>query len=117
MQETIRETLAIASAAGGFKGVFARGDRSWADSHLQAHLFDTAAYDEQHRLTSTNMDEVIYASTRMLHTWHIPAWVASRPYIDGYYTCACPAIEMAQRSYGETIAISNEPGVLYRDIF
>ena len=80
MQETIRETLAIASAAGGFKGVFARGDRSWADSHLQAHLFDTAAYDEQHRLTSANMDEVIYASTRMLHTWHIPAWVAGRPY-------------------------------------
>lgn len=39
------------------------------------------------------MDEVIYASTRMLHAWNIPAWVADRPYIDGYYTCACPAIE------------------------
>lgn len=95
----------------------ARGDRSWVDQHLQAYLFDTAASDEQHRLTSANMDEVIYASTRMLHAWNIPAWIAGRPYIDGYYTCACPAIEMAQRGYGEIIAIANEPGILYRDIF
>lgn len=95
----------------------ARGDRSWADQHLQAYLFDTAASDERYRLTSANMDEVIYASTRMLHAWNIPAWIAGRPYIDGYYTCACPAIEMAQRGYGEIIAIANEPGILYRDIF
>ncbi len=95
----------------------ARGDRSWADQHLQAYLFDTAAADEQHRLTSANIDEVIYASTRMLHAWNIPAWVDDRSYIDGYYTCACPAIEMAQRGYREIIAISNEPGILYRDIF
>lgn len=95
----------------------ARGDRSWADAHLQAYLFDTAAPDEEHRLTSTNMDEVIYASTRMLHAWNVPAWVAGRPYIDGYYTCACPAIEMAQRGYREIIAIANEPGALYHDIF
>ena len=95
----------------------ARGDCSWADQHLQAYLFDTAADDEEHRLTSANMDEVIYASTRMLHAWNIPAWIAGRPYIDGYYTCACPAIEMAQRGYREIIAIANEPGVLYHDIF
>ena len=95
----------------------ARDDRSWADQHLQAYLFDTAASDERYRLTSANMDEVIYASTRMLHAWNIPAWIAGRPYIDGYYTCACPAIEMAQRGYGEIIAIANEPGILYRDIF
>lgn len=95
----------------------ARGDRSWADQHLQAYLFDTAAEDEQHCLTSANIDEVIYASTHMLHTWNIPAWVAGRPYVDGYYTCSCPAIEMAQRGYREVIAISNEPGALYHDIF
>ncbi len=95
----------------------ARGDRSWADQHLQSYLFDTAADDEAHRLTSANMDEVIYASTRMLHAWNVPAEVAGRPYIDGYYTCACPAIEMAQRGYREIIAIANEPGVLYHDIF
>ena len=95
----------------------ARRDRSWADQHLQAYLFDTAADNEEHRLTSASMDEVIYASTRMLHAWNIPAEVAGRPYIDGYYTCACPAIEMVQRGYREIIAIANEPGVLYSDIF
>ncbi len=95
----------------------ARGDRSWADQHLQTCLFDTAADDEAHRLTSANIDEVIYASTRMLHAWNIPAEVAGRPYIDGYYTCACPAVEMAQRGYREIIAIANEPGVLYHDVF
>ena len=95
----------------------ARGDRSWADQHLRAYLFDMAAPDEEHRLTAENIEEVIYASTRMLHAWTIPAWVAGRPYVDGYYTCACPAVEMAQYGYREVIAIATEPGVLYRDIF
>ena len=95
----------------------ARGDRSWADEHVRAHLFDTAASDEDHRLTINNIDEVIYASTRMLHAWTIPAWITGRPYIDGSYTCACPAIEMARCGYREVIAIATEPGTLYRDIF
>jgi hypothetical protein len=95
----------------------ARGDRSWADQHLQAYLFDTAATDEEHRLTTGNIEEVMYASTRMLHAWAIPAWVAGRPFIDGCYTCACPAVEMAQYGYHEVIAIATEPGILYRDIF
>jgi hypothetical protein len=95
----------------------ARGDRSWADQHLQAYLFDTAATDEEHRLTTGNIEEVMYASTRMLHAWTIPAWVAGRPLIDGCYTCACPAVEMAQYGYHEVIAIATEPGILYRDIF
>jgi hypothetical protein len=95
----------------------ARGDRSWADEHLRAHLFDTAASDKEHLLTINNIDEVIYASTRMLHAWTIPAWIAGRPYIDGSYTCACPALEMARWGYREVIAIATEPGTLYRDIF
>ncbi len=95
----------------------ARGDRSWADQHLRAYLFDTAATDEEHRLTTGNIEEVIYASTRMLHGWTIPAWVAGRPFIDGCYTCGCPAVEMAQYGYHEVIAIATEPGILYRDIF
>ena len=95
----------------------ARGDRSWADQHLQAYLFDTAATDEERRLTTNNIEEVIYASTRMLHAWTIPAWVEGRPFIDGCYTCACPAVEMAQNGYHEVIAIATEPGILYRDIF
>ena len=95
----------------------ARGNRSWADQHLRAYLFDTAATDDAHRLTTENIEEVIYASTRMLHAWTTPASVAGRPFIDGCYTCACPAVEMAQQGYREVIAIATEPGVLYRDIF
>lgn len=94
-----------------------RGDRSWVDEHLQACLFDSAAADEEYRLTIDNINEVIYASTRMLHTWTIPAWVAGRPYVDASYTCACPALEMAQQGYTEVIAVATEPGPLYRDIF
>lgn len=95
----------------------ARGDRSWADEHLQAYLFDTAASAPEHQLTADNIGAVIYASTRMLHAWTIPAWIAGRPYIDASYTCACPAIEMAQQGYQHVIAIATEPGPLYRDIF
>jgi len=61
----------------------ARSDHSWADQHLQAYLFDTGATNEEHLLTAENIDEVIYASTRMLHAWTIPASVAGRPFIDG----------------------------------
>ena len=94
-----------------------RGDHSWPDQHLRAHLFDTTASDEEHLLTPGNIEEIIYASTRMLHAWTIPAWIAGRPFIDGCYTCACPAVEMARHGYREVIAIATEPGVLYRDIF
>jgi len=95
----------------------ARADRSWVDEHLQAYLFDSAAPNEEQRLTIDNINEVIYASTRMLHAWSIPAWVAGLPYVDASYTCACPALEMAQQGYAEVIAIATEPGQLYRDIF
>lgn len=95
----------------------ARGDGSWADEHLDAFLFDTAATDEEHRLTANNVDEVIYASTRMLHAWGVPAWVAGRPFVDASYTCACPALELAQRGYTEVIAVATEHGMLFRDIF
>jgi hypothetical protein len=95
----------------------ARGERSWADEHLCVHLFDSAASDEDHRLDDDNIDAVIYASTRMLHAWTIPAWVDGKAYIDASYTCVCPAIEMAQLGYDEVIAIATEPGALYRDMF
>jgi hypothetical protein len=95
----------------------ARGDRSWADEHLRAHLFDSAASDGEHRLTIDNINEVVYASTRMLHAWTISAWIDGHPYVDASYTCACPAVEMAQAGYSEVIAVATEPGELFRDIF
>lgn len=95
----------------------AKHDCSWVDQHLRMELFDTAASDEAHHLTPANIDEVIYASTRMLHAWRIPAWIAGLPYIDASYTCACPAIELARLGYRTVIAIITEPGPVYRDIF
>ncbi len=95
----------------------ARGDNSWARQHLRKHLFDSAAIDESHRLTPENIDAVIYASTRMLHAWSLPATINGHAFIDASYTCACPAIEMAQEGYTSVIAIATETGPLYHDIF
>jgi len=94
----------------------ARGDRSWVDEHLSPQIFDTAAADEKLRLTAESFDEMAYASSRMLHAWDIPAWVNGRPYVDAFYTCACPAVELAALGYDKVIALATEP-VLYRDIF
>ena len=94
----------------------ARHDRGWADEHLAPLLFDTAATGEQ-RLTPANIDAVIYASTRMLHAWAIPAWIGERPCIDASYTCTCPALELARLGYRSIIAIASEPGPVYRDMF
>ena len=95
----------------------ARGDSSWARQHLRKHIFDSAATDEAYRLTPENIDAVIYASTRMLHAWSMPATIAEQAFIDASYTCACPAIEMAQEGYTTVIAIATEIGPLYRDFF
>jgi hypothetical protein len=96
----------------------ARGDRSWADANLALHLFDTAPDGTATRLSSENFDSVAYASTRMLHAWTVPAWVAGRAYVDASYTCACPVVEIADaRPSDEIIAIAAEHGPLYRDLF
>ncbi|MCM0590778.1 MAG: hypothetical protein KA716_11345 [Gloeotrichia echinulata DEX184] len=91
-------------------------DRSWVNKNLQQALFGTKLKDEQH-LHLNNFEEVAYASSRMLHAWNIPAWIDGKPYIDASYTCLCPAIEMVEAGYQEVIAIANEPGILYRDMF
>jgi hypothetical protein len=52
----------------------------------------------------------------MLHAWDVPAWVNGRPYVDAFYTTACPALELAGLEYDLIIALGSEP-VLYRDIF
>jgi predicted acylesterase/phospholipase RssA len=95
----------------------ARGNHEWIDAHLQPALFDTASDSDKYRLTPENFDDVVYASTRMLHAWKVPASIAGRPYVDGSYTCSCPAVELAERGYDTVIAIATEPGVFYRDLF
>ncbi|HET6443485.1 MAG TPA: hypothetical protein VFI27_02805 [candidate division Zixibacteria bacterium] len=94
----------------------ARGDRSWIDEHLILQLFDSRSTGESLLLTADNLREVAYASSRMLHAWDIPAWIGGRPYVDAFYRCACPALEVAELGFTMVIAISNEP-VLYKDIF
>lgn len=95
----------------------ARQDASWRDEHLAPRLFDSQSSDPDTRLTRDNFDEVAYATTRMLHAWHIPAWVNGQPYVDASYTSLCPALEMAERGYSPVVAIATEPGPLRRDMF
>jgi hypothetical protein len=91
-------------------------DRSWVDKHLLLTIFGTKL-EGALRLDSNNYAEVGYASCRMLHAWDIPAWINGKPYIDASYTCLCPAMAMVEAGYKEVIAISNEPGILYQDMF
>jgi len=93
-----------------------RGDRRWVDEHLQTHYFDTHS-EAEYRLTPHNLYDVLYASTRVLHAWDIPAWVEDRPYIDSLYTCNIPVPLLVESGYEDIIAIANEPGPLYTDIF
>ena len=92
-------------------------DRSWADVHLEARLFQTGSAEAKYRITEENLDQVLYATTRMLHAWKTPAWIDRQPYIDASYTCVCPAVELAQMGCATVIAISPESGPLYRDFF
>ncbi|NJL68476.1 MAG: hypothetical protein HC786_05555 [Richelia sp. CSU_2_1] len=94
----------------------AKKDTNWVSQNLSLALFSNANCSDKLQLNTHNFQEVAYASTRMLHAWDIPAWIAGKPYIDASYTCLCPAIEMIESGYQEVIAIANEPGVLYRDM-
>lgn len=89
-------------------------NREWVDNHLTLHLF--SQNDPCFPLTAENFSQVAYASSRMLHAWDMPAWVNGRAYVDAFYTCACPALQLAERGYQRIIAIFNEP-IPYRDFF
>lgn len=91
----------------------AKKDRSWVNQNLRLDLFG----DDNLVLNRDNFTEVTYASTRMLHSYDLPAWIGNQPYIDASYTCICPAIEMVERGYQTVIAIATEAGDLYRDLF
>ena len=94
----------------------ARKDNSWSANNLRLALFRSANHSSEFQLNTCNFKEVAYASTRMLHAWDIPAWIADKPYLDASYTCLCPAIEMVEIGYHEVIVIANEPGLVYRDM-
>ncbi|WP_310426890.1 hypothetical protein [Chamaesiphon sp. VAR_48_metabat_135_sub] len=92
-------------------------DRSWVDANLRFTLFSTHHHESQYRITPNNFPAVAYASSRIMHAWEIPAWIDGKPYVDAAYTCLCPALAMVSAGYQETIAISNEPGTMYQDMF
>ena len=92
-------------------------DRSWVDANLRFTLFSTHHPEPHHRITPNNYPAVAYASSRIMHAWEIPAWIDGKPYVDAAYTCLCPALAMVAAGYHQTIAISNEPGIMYRDMF
>jgi hypothetical protein len=92
-------------------------DRSWVDTNLRFTLFGTHHPEPHYRITPNNFPAVAYASSRIMHAWDIPAWIDGKPYVDAAYTCLCPALAMVAAGYQETIAIANEPGTMYRDMF
>jgi hypothetical protein len=95
----------------------ARHDTRWRDQHLQSRLFDTGSTDPALRITPENFEEVAYASTRMMHAWHIPAFINGEPYVDASYTCQCPAVMMAERGFDAILAIATEPPPVALDLF
>ncbi len=92
-------------------------DRSWVDTNLRFTLFSTHHPEPNNRITPNNFPAVAYASSRIMHAWEIPAWIDGKPYVDAAYTCLCPALAMVSAGYQETIAIANEPGTMYQDMF
>ena len=89
----------------------------WKDHNLELHVFDTQTKNKELKLTADNYKEVAYATTRMLHAWHIPATINNKPYIDGSYTCLIPIEPLADRGYQNIIAIATEPGEITKDFF
>jgi hypothetical protein len=92
-------------------------DRSWVDANLRFTLFSTHAQASHYCITPNNFPAVAYASSRIMHAWELPAWIDGKPYVDAAYTCLCPAMAMATAGYQQTIAITNEPGTMYQDMF
>jgi predicted patatin/cPLA2 family phospholipase len=95
----------------------ARNITSWRDENLENHLFDTFDNSKTKLITKENLKDVLYATTRMVHAWHIPAFVNGKPYIDGSYTSMCPAIQLAELGYKKIICLTSEPNQTKLDFF
>jgi hypothetical protein len=95
----------------------ARNISEWKDKNLELHVFDTQSNIKELKLSADNYKEVAYATTRMLHAWHIPAAINDKPYIDGSYTCLIPIEPLTDRGYQNIIAIATEPGKITKDFF
>jgi hypothetical protein len=92
-------------------------DRGWAEANLAMRLFDNRSSHPDFLLRPDDLADVLYATTRVLHAWKVPAWIRGRPHIDASYTCSCPAVELAEMGCDRIIAVLPEPGTPFRDFF
>ena len=95
----------------------AKKNGSWRNENLKFHFFDTCSSNPDLRISLKNVEDVFYASTRMMHAWHIPAEINGKPYVDGSYTSLCPAVPMAEMGYKNIIAVLTEPEIPGLDYF
>lgn len=89
----------------------------WRDQHLEMKLFDTMQHLETQMLTEQNLNEVLYATTRMLHAWDIPAFIDKEAYIDGSYTASCLIFPLIRLGYKKIVYINTEHDKIYLDLF
>jgi predicted acylesterase/phospholipase RssA len=94
-----------------------RNIATWRDENLELHIFDSQAADKNRLLTYDNFREVSYASTRMLHAWHMPAFIDGAPYVDGSYTCLYPVVPLVNLGYEKIICILTEADSKKNDMF
>jgi hypothetical protein len=92
-----------------------RGGRYWVERNLRPVIFDRARIAGP-ALTRANLGAVLYASTRMLHAWSLPAEIDGKPFVDGSYTLACPAEEIAGMRYDQVLVIATQPGPVPTDL-
>ncbi|MEJ2104147.1 MAG: hypothetical protein P8X47_06155 [Ignavibacteriaceae bacterium] len=95
----------------------ARKITTWRDNNLEHHLFDTFKDNRTRLITRENLKDVLYATTRMMHAWHIPAYINGEPYIDGSYTSICPVIPTAELRYKRIICVTTEQDKTKFDFF
>lgn len=89
----------------------------WKNQNLELQMFDTHSDGRTALLTKENLDEVAYATTRMLHAWNIPAFINNKPYVDGSYTSICPVVPLSELGYKEIICICTEKEKVAFDLF
>ena len=90
---------------------------TWRDSNLEHHMFDTFKDNRTRLITREILKDVLYATTRMMHAWHIPAYIDGEPYIDGSYTSICPVVSTADLGYKKIICITTEHDKTKLDLF
>jgi predicted patatin/cPLA2 family phospholipase len=90
---------------------------TWRDENLELHMYDTKENKNTILLTEKNFKEVAYASTRMLHAWHIPAYINGKPYVGGSYTSLFPVMTLYDIGYKHLICILTEHDNKKNDMF